>query len=120
MQFDRQIETALRLIKKNGQPVIWRSLKNISSKSEPWKPSGIESVDYSVDICFLPINGRETKEYLGKTEVITGSVIGYMGKVDFEPSAKDVVMRDGSELRIESIDLLSPNGQKILYTVTFK
>lgn len=63
---------------------------------------------------------RETIAYLRGTEVQNGSVMGYMGAVNFEPSLKDVVIRDGKELRLENIDVLSPNGQTILYTVVFK
>ena len=63
---------------------------------------------------------RETIAYLRGTEVPTGSVMGLMGAVNFEPSLKDVVIRDGKELRLENIDVLSPNGKTILYTVVFK
>lgn len=74
-------------------------------------------------ICFVPVRDKETRKlfaYLTGTEVKLGSLAGLMGNVSFSPDSKDVVIRDGVELRIENLDLLSPNGQKILWTVEFK
>jgi hypothetical protein len=124
-RFDAQIKTALRLIAKNGQAAKWRIVRDGApvDSSKPWKPSQPATpVEHDVTICFLPITKemRETIAYLRGTEVTTGSVMGYMGAVDFEPSSKDVVIRDGVEMRIENIDVLSPNGQIILYTAVFK
>ena len=124
-RFDAQIKTALRLIAKNGQAAKWRIVRDGApvDSSQPWKPTQPATpVEHDVTICFLPINKemRETIAYLRGTEVPTGSVMGYMGAVDFEPSSKDVVIRDGVEMRIENIDVLSPNGQIILYTAVFK
>lgn len=124
-QFDRQVKTALKLIAKNGQAVKWRIVRDGApvDSSQPWKPTQPATpVEHDVTICFLPINKemRETIAYLRGTEVPTGSVMGYMGAVNFEPSLKDVVIRDGKELRLENIDVLSPNGQIILYTAVFK
>lgn len=126
--FDDDIATALELIEENGQLVKWRQLSNNDTDDEtdkPWK-TDTEAVtpptDFDVHICFLPIDrvGAQSLRYLAGTEVAVGSMYGLMGAVDFEPSIKDVVIRDGKELAISSIDLLSPNGQKILYTVVFE
>lgn len=121
-QFDRQIATALRLIKKNGQPVKWRQIPTTEPDPlKPWKPVGGAPVDRTVDICFLPLD-LQNKEFLaslGNTEAAVGSFYGLMGAVSFTPNIKDVVLRDGVLLEIASIDLLSPNGQAILYTVIF-
>ena len=124
-RFDTQIKTALRLIARNGQPVKWRVLLDgePADPLQPWKPSQLAAlIEHDVKICFLPITKemRETIAYLRGTEVNTGSTMGYMGAVSFKPSSKDVVIRDGVELRIENIDILSPNGQVILYTAVFK
>lgn len=123
-RFDRQIQTALRLIAKNGEKVVWRQVTEgaPSDPSQPWNPGAPSNVDSDATICFLPVNKetRETFTFLRGTEVPKGSVLGYMGNVPFEPNLKDVVIRDGKELRISYIDLLSPNGQKILYTVLFQ
>lgn len=120
-RFDRQIETALRLIKKNGQAVKWRVIDDPApvDPNKPWEPGAATPVDEDVRICFLPMDAK-TFVFMKATEVPKGSVVGLMGNVPFEPNIKDVVIRDANELRIESIDLLAPNGQKILYTVVFK
>lgn len=123
-QFDRQIKTALKLIAKNGQAVKWRVVRNgEADPSTPWKPAlPIEVVEYDVEMCFLPISRqiRESLVFMKGSDVSTSSVMGYMGAVEFAPSLKDVVIRDGQEYRIENIDYLAPNGQNILYTVIFK
>lgn len=120
--FDRQIETALRLIKKNGQSVTWRKTAlSVADPDAPWLQLPGTITDYTPHICFLPLD-REGQDFLvalGNTEAITGSYYGLMGAVDFTPAIGDVVIRDGVTLEIKSIDLLSPNGQKILYTIIF-
>ena len=124
-QFDRQVQTALKLIAKNGQAVKWRVVRDEPpvDASQPWKPTNDATpVEKDVSICFLTVDRMtfETLSFMNGGEVPTGAVLGYMGAVDFEPSLKDVVIRDGKELRLENIDVLSPNGQTMLYTVVFK
>lgn len=123
-RFDRQIQTALKLIAKNGQKAKWRIIPDPAptDPTKPWRPGAAEPDDKDVTICFLPIDRQtmETFAFIRGTEVPKGSVMGLMGNVPFEPNLKDVVIRDGRELRIANIDVLSPNGQKILYTVVFQ
>lgn len=121
-QFDRQIATATRLIEKNGHDVTWRQLgRGLPDADKPWRPASATNTDYTVTICFLSPGrtGQELFRYLTKTEVTTGAVNGLMSSVPFVPSVADVVIRDGETLRIKSIDVLSPNGQIILYTIEF-
>ncbi len=122
--YDRQIATALRLIKAKGQVVTWRKLDDgaPADSSKPWKPSAATPDDNTVSIVFLPPT-KENKQlirYLKGTEVPTGSLDGLMHAVSFEPAAKDIVIRDGKELVIKSIDPLSPNGEVILYFLEFE
>ena len=124
-QFDRQVQTALKLIAKNGQAVKWRVVRDGApvDSSQPWKPTQPATpVEHDVTICFLTVDKDtyETLSYTAGGEVPMGAVMGLMGAVNFEPSLKDVVIRDGKELRLENIDVLSPNGQTILYTVVVK
>lgn len=122
-RFDRQIALAQRLIKKNGQLVKWRSLPDpVTDPLKPWEGGTVVPVEHDVWICFVPVQTREdVKEftYLSETEVQIGLTYGLMGNVPFEPTARDVVIRDGRELRMNWLDLLSPNGQKILWTAEF-
>ena len=123
-RFDRSIATAERLIKRNGQSVIWRNIVTGDDPVEPWKQVPGTPVNNPVDICFLPPDTKSQKffAYLrGTNDVGIGYLQGLMkGNISFEPKLKDIVLRDGVELVIRSIDLLSPNGQKVLYTVEFE
>lgn len=123
-RFDRAIQTALRLIAKNGEKAKWRVIDDAAAPdpSQPWNPGPATPVDKDVVICFLPIDRQtmETFAFIKGTDVPKGSVMGLMGNVPFDPNLKDVVIRNGVELRIANIDLLSPNGQKVLYMVVFQ
>lgn len=122
-RFDRQIATALRLIQKNGQLVQWVVKQNTQDPSQPWLEVEAAPVKHNVYICFLPVD-KDNREFInflrGSNELKIGSLIGLMGNVSFNPSGEDFVERDGATLPILNIDPLSPNGQKILYTVEFK
>lgn len=123
-RFDRQIATAIRLIHKNGEIVQWRTVVDGTppDPAKPWNPAAPTPVDNNVAICFLPVDRltMETFSFKKGTEVPKGALMGLMGQVNFEPNLKDVVLRGGETLRIANIDVLSPNGQKILYTVLFE
>lgn len=121
-EYDRQIANAQRLIARKGQLVTWRQQQRTPDPAKPWEVTSAP-VDYAPSICFLPVD-KETRQFVnyltGSNETKVGSVIGLMGNVAFEPSASDVVIRDGKTLEIANIELLSPNGQKVLYTIEFK
>lgn len=123
-RFDRQISTALRLIEKNGELVQWKIVQDGTpfDPLKPWKPSSSVVTTKDVTICFLPLTrvGDESLHRMKNSEVPTGCDQGLMGAVDFEPSEKDVIVRNGKEWRIENISILAPNGQNILYTIEFK
>lgn len=119
-QFDKQISSASRLIARYGQLVKWRVVRNDTPVDylQPWKRQEPTSfVEHDVSICFF--SEGDSLKYFKDSEVQTGSIVGYMGAVNFEPSLKDVVIRNNKELRIRSIDALAPNGQNILYTIAF-
>ena len=52
-------------------------------------------------------------------ELTTGSQLGYMAAVPFEPSQKDSVLRNGKTLPVEHIEIIAPNGDPILYEIVF-
>lgn len=118
-QFDRQINTALRLIAKNGESVIWRQISEGTNADQPWNPPPTEVVDHEVSICFLPVSkeGYETFSVRAGTELPKGAVMGLMGDNGFSPNLRDIVIRDGVQMAISYIDTLSPNGQKIIHKV---
>lgn len=121
--FDRQIATAKRLIEKNGQKITWRKPGTSTPDTDkPWLPVATTPTDYTdISIVFLPNNriNNELLRYFGATEVTTGNVRGLMWAVSFVPTANDIVLRAGVELRVKSIDTLAPNGQVILHTIEF-
>lgn len=117
-RFDRQIATALRLIKKYGQTVQMTTPTTTVNPDKPWETTSTVDVK-DVVICFLPMNRFQYESLTLKTdtEVPKGAVLAYMGQVDFTPNLKSTVLRDGKVLNVHYMDLLSPNGQKILYTM---
>lgn len=126
-EYDRSIAVALKLIKKKGQQIQWiQKSESIIDSAKPWNPSsGVETI-YTPRMAFFPFDqgpaprgNREFLSNVGETEAFTGKFYGLMGLVNFVPNPKDVVMRDGVSLEINAIDLLSPNGQTVLWTVIF-
>lgn len=125
--YDRQIETARRMIEKYGQSVTWRKITEIlEDDDKPWEPSeGDEEdspVDVTVSICFLPMDLQNKKlvQYMTGKEVATGFLVGLMGEVSFSVDIKDTVVRGSEVIKIASIDTLAPNGRPILYTIEFQ
>jgi hypothetical protein len=128
-QYDRQIATALKLVTKFGQKATWIQNSNVDDAITPWLVSA-DTASYEVNIAFLPYQriNHDFLAYLGKTEVPTGTIVGYMpgSGLSFLPALRDIVMRQDigtgttDTYRIDDIDRLAPNGQNILWTVYFK
>lgn len=122
-KFDRQIATAARLIQENGQLVTWRQIVDgaPADSDEPWKPGEQDVTDTAVYIVFLPEDrrGYEFLRALGGTTIPVGNLVGLMAAQSFTPTLKDVVLRDGTELAIRTIDALAPNGDIIMYSIGF-
>ena len=121
-RYDRQIATAARLVSKYGQPVTWRRVADGAPADplKPWKPTAATNTDVTVDMVFVP-KGKNS-EFLALmkgTEVPKGELVGYMAAQSFTPTLKDLVIRDGVALSVCSIDPIAPNGDVILYTVSF-
>lgn len=124
-RFDRQIATAQRLIKKNGQQCIYRQVRDgaPADPTKPWVVGPNVDIDHpGIWICFIPETrqDRQFLTYMLGREVPTGMTLALMGQVPFEPKAKDVIIRDGVEYRTKTINNLAPNGQQILYTLEFE
>lgn len=122
-EYDRAIATAQRLIAKKGMSVTWEQRANgePADPDKPWRPAAAEPTNKTVSIVFLPYN-RENQKFLSLlagTEVPRGEEYGLMGAVDFEPTLKDTVLRGSQRLGVETIDVLAPSGQPILYTIGF-
>lgn len=128
--YERQIASAKKLIARRGQVVSWRVRAEGTTDggevagATKWRPKAVtpaEPDDRSVSIVFLPIT-KEKYESLAAmgVEVTTGEQMGYMGAVDFQPSKSDAVLRAGVLMPIETIDIIAPNGDAVLYEIVFK
>lgn len=128
--YERQIASAKRLIAKRGQVVSWRIRTEGTvdagevAGATKWRPKVVTPStpdDRLVSIVFLPIT-KEKYESLSAmgVELSTGAQMGYMGAVDFQPSQKDAVLRAGVLMPIETIDVIAPNGDPVLYEIVFK
>lgn len=117
--YSEEIADAKELIAESGQEVIWRKLPH-SVGNQPWRLVSLAAIDYKVNIVFVN-RKKENVELLRSNGdgVQIGSSYGLMGAVDFEPNIKDVVIRDGKEYRITSIDIIQPSGEPILYNIDF-
>lgn len=125
--YTRQIATAIRLIKAKGEKAVWKQNRNAAPPdvTKPWiEGAPLTPVSIPVSIVFLPTNKANEeliRALMNMPEVKSGSVYGLMASVAFAPSDKDTVVRlSGREVRIESIDVLEPDGTPILYTIYFK
>lgn len=143
--YDRQIAAAKRLIAKYGQTqnVTWRSKAAAVpvDSTKKWKGSVSASVDHIVSIAFMDVSriGSESQHPINQaklpatqrlaansysiesfSELTVGQMLGYMGAVTFNPSSKDIVIRNRIEYRISNISTINPNGQAILYIIEFE
>lgn len=123
-RFDRQIQTALRLIAKNGQACVWhKQTTQAVNPDKPWLGDVTDPVDHTVTICFVPVRSQQDLVAMTFPEHMdfqVGRTYGLMGQVAFEPMANDFITRDGKELSLRMVDVLSPNGQIILHYLEFQ
>lgn len=123
-QYDRQIQTAKRLIAKFGESCFWKQYNDTApaDATKPWLLQDTGAVSNPANIVFLSRN-RQNEAFmqaLGKSDIRVGRVYGLMGEVTFVPTLKDCVVRaNGDIYKINRIDTLCPNGQNILYTIDF-
>lgn len=120
-EYTSLIAMAQRLIKKKGQSVTWRQIENghPGDPNKPWKVGSETFTDYTVDVAFLPPD-RENKyftEYMEGMTSKTGQTLAYMGQVSFTPKAKDVIIRNGIEYPVETIDPIEPNDEGVILYV---
>jgi hypothetical protein len=126
--YDRQIESAQRIILEKGEVCEWHVAATavVADAEEPWNQTVDDEADavaHAPSIAFFPLSRQFSQllRYLKGTEVVTGSLYGLMGAVDFTPKLTGIVERgDGTKLGITAIDPFSPNGEVIFYTIEFK
>ena len=122
--YDTLTQAAIRLISQKGQTATWESKTNDAptDPSVKWKGVPVTTVTHSPKIVFLPNEryGREMYRYFAGSDIPVGNMLGFMARVNFTPSLKDTVIRNGETLSILSITPYDPNGEGvILYTLEF-
>jgi hypothetical protein len=120
-KFDRAVATAQRLISENGQSVLWRQISAGAAVGTPWGDATVTTIDYTVNMVFFP-DTMANHEWLAtrpQDGIPRGGVVGLFTTALFIPTVNDVVVRNGKNMTVVSVDQLSPNGQAIYYEVRF-
>lgn len=122
--YDRQIASALKIIRKKGASAILRKLNSTSPSNpdEPWKPSADAIDDTNISIVILPpLSGSGLEISFNKS--IDNSLIpknlqiGLIGNNLIEPDLKDLVIINSIEYTIYKLATLAPNGESLLFVV---
>lgn len=122
-RYDADIKGAQKQIKADGQLVTWRKPNKSTSNTQPWKSTGIAQnpTDFPVSMVFLRVTSKSIERFMNATDVTIGAPYALMaGGLAFVPEMTDIIIRDGVQLVVESIDILAPNGTPILYYVIFE
>lgn len=115
---DSMIEVAVSMLDEFGQTAIFRSKANpISTNGMDWRPTNQDPNDITVKMAFLPRRRQtqETQYIINGSDLPTGMTTVLVAPMSVLPTTKDVIIRDGIELRIESINTINVNGQIILH-----
>jgi hypothetical protein len=123
-RYDAEVRMALDLIKDAGQVVTWQQTATVLGE-KPWRPSAGATATFQVPIAFVTGSSLFTRLLAG-SNLGVGGIRGLMAKVPFMPQLKDTITRldpltnEDTVYGIDSIDLVAPNGQVILYKIGFK
>lgn len=119
--FDRQVETARRLIERYGEACLWQKPGEKDDAEKPWVGSSLAPPDpVPVKVAFFPNGGDQSIAaviaMLGDTDVNIASEYGLMPAVDFNPATSDS-LTDSSDRLVEIVKMtpLAPNGQIIFW-----
>lgn len=118
--YQRQIDSAKRLIKTKGQLVLWRRFIDVPTSTK-WKPEPPTTEDHNVYITFFPIMSamKEFLRYIKDSDIPVGTIQGYMAAQTFEPTLRDIVIAGSDVYKVKGIQKLAPNGDTILYIIEF-
>src|SRR5690606_37452542 len=125
-RFDRAIQTALKLIKKNGedtQLIVYT--QQVDDPAKPWNGGEPTEQMLTARMVFLNFTEQGTSMNAGE-RYFEGSLIQQGDKkvllaaagLVFDPQLNgELVRKDGTIWKIVQMKLLDPNGQKILWTL---
>jgi hypothetical protein len=112
-RFDRQINTASRLIQKNGQPVTVRGIAPTAGPT-PWRP-GPPSVSDQVGISAVFLDYQQ--KYIDGEVIRMGDqqvLLPALG-LSAPPEVDGYILRGAEKWKILVVKPLNPNGQTILF-----
>ena len=115
--FDRQIASALRLIKKNGMKCTYHSVQAIPDSPQEWNGDDPITATYEVDMVFIPVDrvDRDTQVYREYQDVPLNFTQCYIPIVPFVPKLKDYFFRDGKQYNVQRVVEYKPNNEVIAY-----
>jgi len=132
-RFDSASRLALRLIKKNGRPVVLSRTGDapVPNPDKPWRP-GRAMPTYETAYAVFFDFGDVSESYSRDLEVIVGDKLAYIAGADLvkPPELRDRVVYDddadgqpdddAESWGIEAIKTLEPNGRQLLYQLQLR
>ena len=120
--YDRQIATAERLIREKGKAVQVVRQTTVTDPAKPWEPGvPTEVLDdaYGVFLNFNQADMETMAKMSGASEVQTSDrkVLLAAAAVSGAPTTNDKLRDADGDWSIEWVQVLSPNGENILYTL---
>lgn len=114
-RFDPQIETAARLVAKNGQAVTLRTFANpaLPDPAKPWIPAEPTTTDQTVNAVFYKYN----QKYIDGDRIRTGDqqVVLAAKRLSAFPAQDSLILRGSETWKVVNATPTAPNGQYILF-----
>lgn len=122
-RFDAQLQTALRLIEKNGETAALRRKVDgaLPDPAKPWEPGAPGFTQFSVPAVFLDEATSRRLGLLTKEGEQLALIPGVsLGSVIPDPATDHLVRASGEAWTVVRSEPLRPNGQLILHQVTVR
>lgn len=121
--YDSQVALAERLIREKGKPVqIVRQTTTVPDPNKPWESGeAVETLDDAYGV-FLNFNNQDMEtisKMSGASEILASDrkVLLAAAATSGTPTTNDKLRDETGDWSIESVQVLSPNGENILYTL---
>lgn len=124
--YDSQVALALRLIQEKGKAITLQQVNTIvPDDAKPWETSAETPDPIVMRAVFLNFNHQdvETHHRMGDTEIDAGDVKALVAAdpaIAYVPSVGDNITDEETTYSIEWVQVLAPNGQKILFTLRLR
>lgn len=120
--YDSQIAMAARLIRERGKPVSIIKLSTATTPDKPWEPTTPATTTIDGHAVFLNFNQKdlETQSKMAGASEIKASdrkVILSASELSDPPTTNDQLEDESGRWSIEWVQVLSPNGENIIYTL---